>query len=168
VIDDWWPGDWAEFVAEQRAGCRGRQAGLGLAEEWLAQIPAALDVELEGSPPVLVHTEIMRGHLFVEQDPAGRWGFSGLIDFEPAMRGAAEYDFVGVGSFVAEGDRRFLGRVLRAYGYRNVDLDFAFRRRMMGWSLLHYYSNLPGWMKRLPEPAEPTFASLADRWFGVD
>jgi hygromycin-B 7''-O-kinase len=164
VIDGWWPAGWDAFVAGQRAGCVRRQRERGLGERWLRLIPAALDVDLSGGRPVLLHTEIMRDHLLVEPDPAGRWRFSGLIDFEPAMRGSAEYEFVGVGCFVAEGDSRFLGRFLRAYGH---PVDDGFPRRMMAWSLLHCYSNLPAWMRRLPAPAEPTFEALAGRWFGT-
>jgi hygromycin-B 7''-O-kinase len=165
AIDGWWPTDWDEFVTGQRADCVRRQREKGLPEEWLLQIPAALDVDLSGGRPALLHTEVMRDHLLVEPDPAGGWRFSGLIDFEPAMRGAAEYEFVGVGCFVAEGDARFLGRFLRAYGQ---PADDGFPRRMTAWSLLHRYSDLPAWMRRLPAPAEPTFEALARRWFGAE
>ena len=167
AVADWWPPDWAAFVAGQRANCADRQRARGLSEPWAAQIPAALQVDLPDEPPVLLHTEIMRQHLLVCPDPAGGWRFTGLFDFEPAMRGAREYEFVGIACFVAEGDARFLGRVLRAYGYRDEQLDESFRRRMTAWSLLHCYSNLAAWMKRLPEPARPTFEALADRWFAT-
>jgi hygromycin-B 7''-O-kinase len=161
-LDGWWPADWDEFMAGQRAGCVARQRSRGLDGAWLERIPEALDVDLSDRRRVLLHTEIMRDHLLVSPGPDGRWRFSGLIDFEPAMRGAPEYEFVGVGCFVAEGDGRFLGRFLRAYGH---PADDGFPRRMMAWSLLHYFSNLPAWMKRLP--AGSSFDELAARWFGV-
>jgi hygromycin-B 7''-O-kinase len=44
----------------------------------------------------------MREHLLTAKGPGGAWRLSGLIDFEPAMRGEREYDFVGVAVFVAE------------------------------------------------------------------
>jgi hygromycin-B 7''-O-kinase len=66
---------------------------------------------------VLLCTEVMREHLLVSEDPAGAWRLSGLIDFEPAMRGEREYEFASVGVFVAEGDARFLTRTLASYGY---------------------------------------------------
>jgi hygromycin-B 7''-O-kinase len=164
-IADWWPENWDDFVDDQRASCLARQRGLGLAAQWARQIPSFLDtVDLGDDPPVLLHTEVMRQHLLVERDGDG-WRFSGLFDFEPAMRGAREYEFVGLGCFVAGGDARFLGRTLRAYGY-DV-LDGQFRRRVMAWSLLHYYSNLAAWIGRLPEPATPTLDALAERWFAT-
>jgi hygromycin-B 7''-O-kinase len=161
-IDGWWPADWDAFVAGQRAGCVERQRSRGLAENWLERIPEALDVDLSDRRRVLLHTEITRDHLLVRPGTDDRWRFSGLIDFEPAMRGAAEYEFVGVGCFVAQGDRQFLRRFLRAYGQ---PADDGFPRRMMAWALLHYFSNLPAWMRQLPAGA--SFDELADRWFGV-
>jgi hygromycin-B 7''-O-kinase len=165
VIEDWWPQDWAEFVSDQRAGCAGRHRALGLSDTWAAQIPGFLDsVDLDAGEPVLLHTEIMRQHLLV--DETGR--LSGLFDFEPAMRGSREYEFAGVGAFVSEGDARFLRRTLLAYGYTADELDAKLRRRLLAWLLLHYYSNLPAYLQRLPAPAEPTLESLADRWFATD
>ncbi|AGZ44747.1 phosphotransferase family protein [Actinoplanes friuliensis] len=158
-IEDWWPEDWPEFVEDQVTGCAGRQRALGLDPAWVAQIPSFLAGVPLGEPePVLLHTEILGEHLLVED---GR--LSGLIDFEPAMRGAPEYDFVGPAVFLADGDARFYDRMLRAYG---AGPDRELRQRLMAWTLLHYYSNLGAYLERLPPPAEPTFASLADRWFG--
>jgi hygromycin-B 7''-O-kinase len=117
---------------------------------------------------VLLHTEIMRQHLLVSHDHEGSWRLSGLIDFEPAMRGEREYEFVSVGVFAAEGDARFLARTLTSYGYHRDQLDSGLRRRLLAWGLLHRYSDLNWWMQRLPQPARPTLDALADRWFGTD
>jgi hygromycin-B 7''-O-kinase len=163
-IEDWFPDDWDGFVADQRAGCAGRHKALGLSADWVARIPAFLDsVDLTAGEPVLLHTEMMRQHLLVGEDGE----LTGLFDFEPAMRGAAEYEFAGIGAFVSEGDARFLGRTLRAYGYPADRLDAELRRRMLAWLLLHYYSNFANYLKRLPAPAEPTLESVADRWFAT-
>jgi hygromycin-B 7''-O-kinase len=163
-IEDWWPRDWDEFVEDQRAGCAGRHRALGLSEEWARQIPAFLDgIDLRGADRVLLHTEIMKAHLLAD---GGK--LSGLFDFEPAMRGAREYDFAAVGVFVTEGDARLLRRVLLAYGYREEELDATLRRRLLAWLLLHYYSNLAKYLQRLPAPAEPTLEALADRWFATE
>jgi hygromycin-B 7''-O-kinase len=164
AVPDWWPQDWDDFVADQRDACAGRHRALGLPDTLARQIPAFLDaVDLGAARPVLLHTEIMPAHLLVDE----RGDLSGLLDFEPAMRGASEYEFAAVGAFVAEGDARFLGRTLRAYGYPADRLDPALRRRLFAWLLLHYYSNLPAYLDRLPAPAEPTLDALADTWFAA-
>jgi hypothetical protein len=36
---------------------------------------------------VPLHTEVMRQHLLTAEGPEGAWPLSGLIDFEPTMRG---------------------------------------------------------------------------------
>ena len=111
VIKDWWPADWPSFVSQQQARRVREQRELGLPAVWADQIPEFLAaVTLPAGLPVLLHTEVMREHLLVDQGPAGAWRLSGLIDFEPAMRGEREYEFAAVGIFVAEGDARFLPR----------------------------------------------------------
>jgi hygromycin-B 7''-O-kinase len=152
-------------VASQRAQCLSRQRKLGLPALWADQIPGFLDaLALSSGPPVLLHTELMREHLLVTPDP---WRLSGLVDFEPAMPGAREYEFAAVGAFLSEGDGRFLRRMLLAYGYDQSQLDAALRRRFLAW-LLHRYSDLPWYFSRLPGPASPTLGALADRWFATD
>jgi hygromycin-B 7''-O-kinase len=96
-IPGWWPADWPAFVGRQRAGCVSAQRSLGLPELWATQLDTLLDeVTQPLRPPMLLHTEVMSQHLLVAQT-AGRWRLSGLIDFEPAMRGDREYEFVAVG-----------------------------------------------------------------------
>jgi hygromycin-B 7''-O-kinase len=159
-----WPEDWATFVAGQRASCEQEQRDLGLAPEWAAQIPGFLDSVALGEPPqALLHTEIMREHLLVNQDRQ----LSGVIDFEPAMCGAPEYEFVALGLFAAAGDARFLRRTLLAYGYSDDELDSGLRRRLMGWTILHRYSHLSAYLTRLPPPSAATFEAAADRWFAT-
>jgi hygromycin-B 7''-O-kinase len=164
----WWPEDWPAFMARQRAVVVGEQLGLGLPPAWADQIPCFLDeVGLPVRTPVLLHTEIMREHLLVSQDAGAAWRLSGLIDFEPAMRGDREYEWAAVGVFVAEGDGAFLGGTLTAYGYSRDQLDGTLRRRLLAWLLLHRYSNLAWYLDRLPPPERPTLDALADRWFAT-
>jgi hygromycin-B 7''-O-kinase len=156
-------------VARQRAGVVSEQLGLGLPPSWADQIPGFLDeVGLPIRAPVLLHTEVMREHLLVTEGPGGAWRLSGLIDFEPAMRGDREYEWAAVGVFVSEGDGAFLARTLTAYGYPRDGLDHALRRRLLAWTLLHRYSNLAWYLGRLPEPDRPTLDALAHRWFATE
>jgi hygromycin-B 7''-O-kinase len=142
---------------------------LGLPELWADQLAGFLDeVAPSSGPPVLLHTEIMRQHLLAAEGPAGTWRLSGLIDFEPAMRGEREYEFVAVGAFVAEGDAQVSDRTLTAYGYRRDQLGVDLRRRLLAWGILHRYSHLRWWMHRLPETTGPTLDALADCWFATE
>ncbi|MBI2571422.1 MAG: aminoglycoside 3'-phosphotransferase/choline kinase family protein [Candidatus Schekmanbacteria bacterium] len=161
--------DWPGFVAEQHRTAAERQRRWGLSEAWREQIPEFLDgVELgDGGARALLHTEVMREHLLVDQS-GSRWVFSGLFDFEPAMVGAPEYEFAAVGLFFSCGEARLLRRVLLAYGYRAAALDGALERRLLAYALLHRYSHLPWYLKRLPPPPGTTnLAALAGLWWGV-
>ncbi|MEU9961503.1 aminoglycoside phosphotransferase family protein [Streptomyces sp. NPDC050982] len=156
------PSDWGLFVDAQRVNAVEQQREAGLSDTWLEQIPWFLS-SVPLIPParrVLLHTEFMRQHLTV--DPDG-WRLTGLFDFEPAMIGDPAYDFVGVGLFISCGDRRLLKRFYEAYGCPPID-----PHTLMAYTLLHVYSNLPGYMSMLPEPPEPTLDALAETWFGTD
>ena len=149
------PGDWAAFVAGQRKGCVEQQRKRGLGERWLERIPGFLDgVDLGAERPVLLHTEVMSGHLLRQNGK-----LSGLFDFEPAMRGAFEYEFVGVGIFVTKGDRECWKALVDAYG------RVPEPRRVMAYTLLHVYSDMSWYLREMPEG--DSFDELAVRWFGA-
>ncbi|MEV0675768.1 aminoglycoside 3'-phosphotransferase/choline kinase family protein [Actinosynnema sp. NPDC050436] len=149
------PADWGAFVARQAAGCAARQEGRGLAPAWLEQIPDFLaSVDLSDPDLVLTHTEVMSAHLLVRD---GR--LSGLVDFEPAMRAAREYEFVATGVFLTRGDGDANAALRAGYG-REVD-----PRRVMAYALLHVYSNLPWYLREVPTGAT-TLDGLAEHWFG--
>lgn len=168
VLDKLGPPDWDDFMRAQAARCVEHQRAKGTTDEWLAQIPAFLATAPlpTRAQPVLLHTEVMREHLLVEEGPRG-FTFSGLFDFEPAMRGAPEYELASVGVFVSCGDAHLLRRLLLAYGYAPAALDQDLSRRLLAYALLHRYSNLRWYLERLPPPATPTLDSLAVRGWGA-
>ncbi|MCR6488852.1 aminoglycoside 3'-phosphotransferase/choline kinase family protein [Amycolatopsis sp. OK19-0408] len=151
------PADWAEFVTSQREQVVEHHLLTGLDEAWVAQIPGFLDAVDLGRPPVVpLHTEFMRAHVMLENGH-----ITGLFDWEPAMLGAAEYDFVAVGLFVTSGDGDLLRRFLDGYGH-SVD-----PRRCLAYALLHVYSNFPWYFEIMPAPPEPTLDALAEAWWGA-
>ncbi len=162
--------DWRAFVEAQRAGCVDRQRRLGLDERLLEQIPDLLDrvpPELDvPERPVLLHTEVMRQHLFVERDGSGAWRLTGLLDFEPAMTGHPEYELASVGLFVTRSEPGLLGALLRAYGTRSEELTEELQVRCLRWALLHRYSNLPWYYRELPPPDRTlSLDRQAAHWF---
>jgi hygromycin-B 7''-O-kinase len=161
------PPRWEEFIAAQHASAAERQARRGLDAYWLERVPDFLQrwMPLPAARHVLLHTEIMREHLMLDRDATGSTDLSGLFDFEPAMLGAAEYEFASVGLFVACGDARTLRRVLLAYGYSQHALDEALQCRFMAYALLHRYSNLRWYLERLPAAGATTMEQLASQWW---
>jgi hygromycin-B 7''-O-kinase len=161
--------DWPRFIREQAEHCVDLQRRHSLAPRWLEQIPSFL----AGSDlppvkrPVLLHTEIMRAHVFAVRDAAG-WSLSGVIDFEPAMVGAPEYEFASVGVFLTCGSGPALRALLLAYGHGESDLGLPLQRRLLAYTLLHRYSNLRWYLELMP-PSDgiSTLDALAARWWAV-
>lgn len=154
---------WEAFIDAQRAACPERQASRGAEPAWVARIPGFLDAVDLSDPrePVFLHTEVMPDHLLVTAE--GR--LAGLIDFEPSMIGAREYELASVGIFFAAGDRALLLRALEAAGHPP---DRALARRLMAYALLHRYSHLPWYMRRMPpRRGVDSFDALAAQWFAI-
>jgi hygromycin-B 7''-O-kinase len=161
--------DWPAFLERQRESCAERQRSRGLDEHWVGQIADFLAANpLDAAPSeCLLHTEVMREHLLVERTPDG-WRYTGLFDFEPAMVGAAEYEFASVGLFFSCADPRLFRGVLQAYGYRESALTADLERRLLVYTLLHKYGNLAWYLRRLPPPeGTSTLDQLASHWWGV-
>lgn len=161
--------DWPRFLREQAERCVEVQRRRSLAPRWLEQIPSFL-AGTELAPvtrPVLLHTEVMRAHVFAVRETAG-WSLSGVVDFEPAMVGAAEYEFASVGVFLTCGSGPALRALLLAYGYGESELGLPLQRRLMAYTLLHRYSNLRWYLERLPPgDGTSTLDALAARWWAV-
>lgn len=160
--------DWDHFLQKQAAGCVARQRSNGVDEHWLRQIPGFLErTDLTSDRPglVLLHTEVMREHLLARID-GNEPTLSGLIDFEPAMSGAAEYEFASVGLFVSKGDSRALRALLKGYGYHDDELNQDLQYRFMAYALLHRYSNLSWYLQFMP--AGSTLEELAAAWWSFD
>ena len=156
--------DWPRFMDSQRVSCRDRQLARGLGPPWIDAIGEFLARWTPGDDGkrVLLHTEVMREHLLVERREGG-WHISGLVDFEPAMVGAPEYEMASVGIFVTCAEPGLLRVLLDAYG---SVVDDELPLRIMAYALLHRYSSLRWYLERLPVPDEVgDFESLARRWF---
>jgi hygromycin-B 7''-O-kinase len=156
--------DWPRFMDAQRASCRDRQLARGLGAPWVDAVGDFLArwTPSDDGARVLLHTEVMREHLLVERRE-GAWHITGLIDFEPAMLGAPEYELAAVGIFLTCAEPGLLRVLLDAYG---AEVDDELPLRIMAYALLHRYSNLRWYLERLPVLDDVgDLESLARRWF---
>ncbi len=161
--------DWVAMLQQQREGCVARHRRLGLDESWLAQIEPFLDRVVPelvvDRGHALLHTEIMREHVFVD-DTAGPFELSGLLDFEPSRVGPPEYELASVGVWLSEGDAGLWGAFVDGLGLPGEGGDVGLARRCMAWALLHRYAHLRRWLERLPaRSARRSFDDLASEWF---
>lgn len=63
---------------------------------------------------------------FLVKQVHGIWHINGLIDFGDAMLGLPEYDLLGPGAFLIQGDKQLLCAFLTAYGYLPHELTNKF------------------------------------------
>lgn len=160
------PGDWDRWAGDQAASAAERQERRELDPAWVARIPGFLaSVDLPPGPDVLLHTEFMDVHLLADRR-GGRCELTGLFDFEPAMRGRAEYDLTAPGVFIGRGDKAVWREFLLGYGYRAGEVP-ELARRIMAYALLHRYAHLPWYFRVVPAPGARTFDELAEHWFGI-
>jgi len=79
---------------------------------------------------------------FLVKQVSGIWHVSGLIDFGDAMLGLPEYDLLGPGTFLIQGDKILLKEFLISYGYSQEKLTVTLSNQLTVLMLLHRYSNL--------------------------
>ena len=84
------------------------------------------------------------------------------------MVGHAEYEFCAVGLFLSQGDKDLFRLFLSSYGYGDSDLTAELSRRILGFLLLHRYSNLNWFLTFIPANRRFTrLAQLEQYWYGV-
>jgi hygromycin-B 7''-O-kinase len=136
---------WPQFLEKQIAKCELQHRAKGLPTPLLQQLPAYLESIKEALPelkkPVILTGEYTPMNFLVNQVD-GVWHISGLIDFGDAMLGLPQYDLLGPGAFLIQGNKQLLRAFLIAYGYLPHELTDKLSHQLTALMLLHQYSNL--------------------------
>lgn len=136
---------WEQFIDRQINHCVDQHRSTRLPIPLLEQIPNYLAYSNELLPrikkPVLLTGEYTPMNFLVQQVD-GVWHIDGLIDFGDSMLGLAEYDLLGPGAFLIQGDKQLLREFLISYGYSADALTERLSRQLTTLMLLHKYSNL--------------------------
>lgn len=139
-------GDWAGFVAKQRALAYTRQAGWGVAPALLSGLDRALERAADDDAIVPLHADLTGENMLV--DDAGR--LSAVLDFGDARSGARDYDLVTPGMLVAAGERLPHGpslfRILRDATGSSADPG-----RVLAFAALHPFNDLTRYRGRTVE-----------------
>lgn len=149
---------WEQFIAKQIKQCVSHHQARNLADALIAEIPSYLDSVNEILPkidkPVILTGEYTPMNFLVEQK-SGIWHIRGLIDFGDSMLGLPEYDLLGPGAFLIQGNKQLLREFLIAYGYLPEEMTKKLSQQLTALMLLHRYSNLnvqiriPHWQDRV-------------------
>lgn len=136
---------WQNFIDRQMNYCVKQHRITQLPVFLLLQIPGYLE-SIQFSlkkikKPVLLTGEYTPMNLLVKQI-SGNWHIDGLFDFGDAMLGLPEYDLLGPGAFLIQGNKKLLKNFLIEYGYSVNQMTTALSQKLTGLMLLHKYSNL--------------------------
>lgn len=136
---------WSSFINYQIGHCIAHHRSKGLADKLLDQLSTYLKSNKgllqEIKNPVLLTGEYTPMNLLVKQHD-GVWHIDGLIDFGDAMLGLQEYDLLGPGAFLIQGDKSLLRLFLTAYGFLPNEMTEILSYQLTALMLLHKYSNL--------------------------
>ncbi len=136
---------WEQFIETQIKQCVLQHKKTKLSDILLQQIPEYMKSAKETLPkiknPVLLTGEYTPMNFLVKQ-VSGVWHIAGLIDFGDSMLGLPEYDLLGPGAFLIQGDKILLREFLIAYGYASEELTEILSKQLAMLMLLHRYSNL--------------------------
>lgn len=149
---------WPQFLAKQIAHCAEQHRATGLSEALQQKLPSYLG-SIEEVLPEIRKAAILTGEYtpmnFLVNQKEGVWHISGLIDFGDAMLGLPEYDLLGPGAFLIQGDKQLLREFVTAYGYSLHEMTDRLSHQLMALMLLHQYSNLnvqvriPNWKDKV-------------------
>ncbi len=136
---------WEAFINKQILNCVNQHRNRLLAESLVQQIPAYL-IPIEQSLRAIEKPVLLTGEYtpmnFMVKKIAGVWHIDGLFDFGDAMLGLAEYDLLGPGAFLIQGDPILLREFLTAYGYSADQMNHNLSYKLTALMLLHKYSHL--------------------------
>lgn len=136
---------WKEFINQQLNQCVARHQETGLPDVLLKNIPQYLD-SIKHLLPVIKKPVILTGEYtpmnFLVNQESGVWHIHGLIDFGDSMLGLPEYDLLGPGAFLIQGDKTLLREFLSSYGYLPSEMTNALSHKLTALMLLHRYSRL--------------------------
>ena len=161
-------GDWAAFMAQQRAGCVRRQQRTGLPPHLLEQVQSFVSGPVPMPAPgqgVMLTGEYTPMNLMVSPAVATEAAprLSGMFDFGDGLLGAPLMDALGPLAFLAAGHAARVEALLDGYGAE------AWHRTALAWQhsaggqapqdwrlpalrllLLHRYSHLPAQLAGVP------------------
>lgn len=136
---------WEQFIETQIDHCLEQHRSTGLPTALLQQINPYIEL-IKVSLTQIKKTVLLTGEYtpmnFLVKQVDGIWHIVGLIDFGDAMLGRAEYDLLGPGAFLIQGDKQLLRVFLSSYGYSPSEMTPMLSHQLTALMLLHKYSNL--------------------------
>ncbi len=138
--------DWPAFVKNQIKEAVDQLLQADLGDEWtrpvvgfLENLPPLFEPDFQ---PVLLNADVTDEHVLVSRREGG-WEMTGFIDFGDSMLGHPHYEFAAPGCCITRSSPDLQRAMLLAYGYSMDQLDEALSEKLMGYTLIHIFINIP-------------------------
>lgn len=138
--------DWPAFVEDQIKESVDQLIRAELGDEWtrsvmefLEDLPSLLEPDFH---PVLLSADVTDEHILVSRCK-GRWEMTGFVDFGDSMLGHPYYDFAAPGFCITRSSPDLQRSMLLAYGYSTDQLDETLSAKLMAYTLIHQFINIP-------------------------
>ncbi len=138
--------DWPAFVRSQIREAVDQLLQADLGDEWtrpvvefLENLPPLFEPDFQ---PVLLNADVTDEHILVSRREGG-WEMTGFIDFGDSMLGHPYYEFAAPGCCITRSSPDLQRTMLLAYGYSMDQLDEALSEKLMGYTLVHRFINIP-------------------------
>lgn len=153
--------DWFGFVRNQIRNCMDNISRSDIGRQWGQSVTELFeDISQLFEPSfklVLLNADITDEHVLVSKI-SGRWEFTGFIDFGDAMLGHPYYEFAAPGCSITRGLPNLQRAMLLAYGFSDHQLNTTMSRKLLAYTLIHRFINIPALLKmfesRKPENLE--------------
>lgn len=136
--------NWNSFLEQQINNCMIQHKTMQCANKLLSEIPKYIEAvkpTLFCNHPVLLTGEYTPMNFLIHQTE-DIWHISGLFDFGDVMLGLPQYDLLGPGAFLIQGNKKLLKAFLLSYGYKPDELNEWLSHQLTALMLLHQYSDL--------------------------
>ncbi|MFC1717799.1 aminoglycoside phosphotransferase family protein [Candidatus Poribacteria bacterium] len=155
--------DWPTFVHDQIKKSIDQVIQANLGDEWsravvefLEDLPPLFEPDFQ---PVLLNADVTDEHILVSRRKGG-WEMTGLIDFGDSMLGHPHYEFAAPGCCITRNSPDLQKTMLLAYGYSADQLDTVLSEKLMAYTLIHRFINIPDLLSSSHSNQPENFAEL--------
>lgn len=161
--------DWKDFIRNQYKNLMTYHQDMGVKESLLADLEIYVEENYINTNPVkkLLTGEYTPFNLLLNKRN-GNWKLTGVIDFADCFLGDAVYDLLGPILFMFNSNQTLIQHFLESYGLQNDQLNAAFQKKLMTYTILHRFSNVNYYTSLNNEANKPrNFKELANILFPI-
>jgi hygromycin-B 7''-O-kinase len=161
-------GTWEKFLEERLKNQRSVHLAKGNSREWVQKICSFVEIHhndlIALGPPVLVHADLNREHIMLEQ-VGGRYRIVGLLDLADSMKAPAELEYTLPFLDYFRGSSGLQKRLLSASGYKMTSEPEKFSKLLLALTLQNRFMAFHDWFRPELKSGVSTLEEIAFKVF---